>query len=149
MNTASHLFDQFAERLNKLERRNRRLTGMLVLLLVVGGLVLLGAAQTAKRQSSEMESLVLRDSAGKERARLEIGKEGPTLQFLNDRGQTLATVGTSKDALLLRLFDRNGRLQTGVALEQDGVALVTYDRDGQLQRGRGALLVTNGVFDRD
>ena len=58
-------------------------------------------------------------------------------------------MGTSKDALLLRLFDKNGHLQTGLALEQDGVALVTYDSDGQLQRGRGALLVTNGVFDRD
>ena len=149
MNTASHPFDQFAERLDKLERRNRRLTGMLVLLLVAGGLVLLGAAQKAERQSSEMESFVLRDSAGKERARLAIGKEGPALQFLNERGQTLATVGTSNDALLLRLFDRNGHLQTGVALEQDGVALVNYDSDGQLQRGRGALLVTNGVFGRD
>ena len=149
MNTASHPFDQFAERLNKLERRNRRLTSMRVLLLVAGGLVLLGAAQKAKRQSSEMESFVLRDSAGKERARLAIGKEGPALQFLNERGQTLATVGTSNDALLLRLFDRNGHLQTGVALEQDGVALVNYDSDGQLQRGRGALLVTNGVFGRD
>jgi len=149
MNTASHPFDQFAERLDKLERRNRRLTGVLVLLLVARGLVLLGAAQNAEGQSSEMESLVLRDSAGKERARLEIGEEGPTLQFLNDRGQALATVGTSNDALLLRLFDRNGHLQTGVAVEQDGVALVNYDSDGQLQRGRGALLVTNGVFGRD
>ena len=62
MNTASYPFDQFAERLNILERRNRRLTSMLVLLLVAGGLVLLGAAQKAERQSSE--SLVLRDSAG-------------------------------------------------------------------------------------
>ena len=149
MNTASHPFDQFAERLNKLERRNRRLTSMLVLLLVAGGLVLLVAAQKAERQSSEMESFVLRDSAGKERARLEVGKEGPALQFLTERGQPLATVGTSKHALLLRLFDRNGHLQTGVALEQDGVALVNYDSDGQLQRGRGALLVTNGVFGRD
>jgi hypothetical protein len=148
MNTASHPLDQFAERLNKLERRNRRLTGLLVMMLVAGGLVVLGAAQKANRQSSEMESFVLRDSAGKERARLEIGKEGPVLQFLNDRGQALATVGTSKDALLLRLFDRNGHMQTGLAVEQDGVALVTHDSDGQLQRGRGALLVTNGVFGR-
>jgi hypothetical protein len=146
MNTTSHPFDQFAERLNKLERRNRQLTGMLVLLLVAGGLVLLGAAQKAKRQSSEMELFILRDSAGKERARLEMGKEGPALQFLNDQGQTLAAVGTSKEALLLRLFNRNGHLQTGVALEQDGVALVNYDKDGQLQSGRGALLVTNGLF---
>ena len=149
MNTASHPFDQFAERLDKLECRNRQLTSMLVLLLVAGGLVLLGAAQKAERQSSEMESFVLRDNAGKERARLEVGKDGPALQFLNDRGQPLAAVGTSKDALLMRLFDRNGHLQTGVALEQDGVALVNYDSDGQLQRGRGALLVTNGVFGRD
>jgi hypothetical protein len=149
MNIALHPFDQFAERLDKLERRNRRLTGMLVLLLVAGGLVLLGAAQKPKRQSSDMESFVLRDSAGKERARLEMGKEGPALQFLNEKGQTLATVATGKDALLLRLFDRNGHLQTGVSLEKDGVALVNYDRDGQLQRGRGALLFTNGVFARD
>src|SRR5438445_84117 len=90
MNPTSHPFDQFAERLEKLERRNRRLTSVLVLLLVAGGLVLLGAAQKAERQSSDMESFVLRDSAGKERARLAIGKEGPALQFLNDRGQPLA-----------------------------------------------------------
>jgi hypothetical protein len=80
---------------------------------------------------------------------LEVGKEGPAFQFFNDRGQTLATVGTSKDALLLRLFDRDGQLQTGVALEKDGVALVTYDSDGRLQRGRGALLLTNGVLSRN
>ena len=148
MNTPSLPFDQFAERLDKLERRNRRLTSVLVLLLVAGGLVLLGAAEKAKGHPSEMESFVLRDSAGKERARLEMGKEGPVLQFLNDRGQPLATVGTGKDALLLRLFDRNGYLRTGIALEQDGVALVTYDSDGQLERGRGAVLETNGVFGR-
>ncbi len=148
MNTPSLPFDQFAERLDKLERRNRPLTSVLVLLLVAGGLVLLGAAEKAKRQSSDMESFVLRDSAGKERARLEMGKEGPVLQFLNDRGQPLATVGTGKDALLLRLYDRNGYLRTGIALEQDGVALVTYDGDGQLERGRGAVLETNGVFGR-
>jgi hypothetical protein len=122
---------------------------LLVLLLIAGGLVLLGAAQKAKPQSTEMESFVLRDSAGKERARLGVGKEGPALQFLNDRGQTLASVGTSKDALLLRLFDGNGHLQTGIAVEKDGVALVTYDSDGRLQRGRGALLLSNGLLARD
>jgi hypothetical protein len=95
MNTASHPFDQFAERLDKLERRNRRLTSVLVLLLVAGGLVLLGAAQKAERQSSEMESFVLRDSAGKERARLAIGKEGPALQFRKPESHSNKTVSPS------------------------------------------------------
>jgi hypothetical protein len=137
------------ERLNKLERQNRQLTLILVSLLVVGGLVLLSAAQKTKPQSGDTEKLVLRDGAGKERARLEMGKHGPLLQFFDDRGRPLASMGTSQDALVLRLFNTRGRLQTGVALEQDGVALVNVDRDGQLQRGRGALLITNGGFDRE
>src|SRR5438128_2057508 len=104
MTTASDSFSQVADRLNRLERRNRQLGFILVFLLAVGGVVLLGAAQGGQRPSSETETLVLRDGAGKARARLELGKEGPVLQFLDDRGRPQAMLGTSQDALVLRLF---------------------------------------------
>src|SRR5262249_32507855 len=148
MNTASNSFDQMVDRLNKLERRNRQLGLIVVCVLALGGVVLLSAAQEARRPSVSPDTLVLRDGAGAARARLEIGKGGPVLQFLDGQGRPLGTLGTSQDALVLGLVGQDGRVQTGISLERDGVALVSYDRVGQLQRGQNALLQTSGVFAR-
>jgi hypothetical protein len=148
MNATPDSFKQMADRLNKLERRNRQLGLLLVGLTVLGGVVLLSAAEGAKQSSSEADTLILRDGAGKARARLEIGKDGPVLQFLDDHGRPRATLGTSDRAVMLRLFNQTGQFQTGIALEPDGVALACYDGRGNLQTGRAALLETGGVFVR-
>jgi hypothetical protein len=149
MDTTPDAINAMAERLNKLERRNRQLGLLLVGLVVAGGVVLLSAAQGAKQPSSETGALVLRDNAGKTRARLEMAKDGPVLQFLDERGRPSGALGTSDRAIVLRLFSQTGQFQTGVALERDGVALAYYDRDGKLQTGRAAVLETGGVFVRD
>ena len=149
MNTASEVFNQMADRLNKLERRNRQLGLVLVCLMAVGGVLLLSGATDARHRSGETETFVLRDGAGAVRARLEMGKDGPVLQLLDAHGRPLGTLGTSQDALVLGLVGQDGRLQTGIALERGGVALMTTNRDGQLQTGQAALLQTSGVFGRN
>jgi hypothetical protein len=147
MNASS--LDQLAERLNQLERRNRWLGRILVCLLAAGGVGLLGAAQGAGGQTTASDALVLRDGAGKERARLEMARQGPVLRFLDEQGKSVAVLGTEQDALVLRLFDKRGRVQTGFALEPDGIACVTRDGNGVTQTGGKALLETNGLFARD
>ena len=138
MDTQIHSLDQLADRLNKLERQNRRLKQFGGCLLAVMGLALLSAAQ---RQSPiEAGQLVLRSGAGKDRARQEM------LRFLDENGRNVATMGISRGALLVQLWDEAGRVQTGWALQRDGVALVCHDTDGTLQTGRTALLQTAGVF---
>jgi hypothetical protein len=143
MNTQIHSLDQLADRLNKLERQNRRLKQFGGCLLVVMGLVLLGAAQ--RQSPAQANELVLR-SGGKDRARLEIIRGDPTLRFLDENGRNVATLGTSRGALVVQLWDEAGRVQTGWAVQRDGIALVCHDRDGTLQTGRTAILQTAGVF---
>ena len=148
MNATSDSLKEMADRLSKLERRNRQMGFLLVGLLAVGAVVLLSAAHGAWQSPNETDTLILRDGAGKARARLEIGKQGPVLRFLDERGRAHATLGTRDDAVVLRLFNRNGRFQAGIALERDGIALACYDADGNLQTGRAAVLETGGVFVR-
>lgn len=144
MSTQIHSLDQLADRLNKLECQNRRLKQFGGCLLVIMGLVLLGAAQ---RQSPvEANQLVLRSAGGKDRARLEIAKGDPMLRFLDENGRNVATMGINRGVLLVQLWDEAGRVQTGWALQSDGVALICHDSDGTLQTGRTAILQTAGVF---
>jgi hypothetical protein len=144
MSIQIHSLDQLADRLNKLERQNRRLKQFGGCLLVVMGLVLLGAAQ--RQSPAQATELVLRNAEGKDRARLEIAKGDPMLRFLDENGRNVATMGISRGVLVVQLWDEAGRVQTGWALQGDGVALVCHDSDGTLQTGRNALLQTAGVF---
>jgi hypothetical protein len=147
MNADNDSLAQIGERLNKLERQNRRLRLMVVCLLVLGGVGVLTGADEGKRRPLDTETLVLRDADGKARARLEVGKQGAVLRFLDDQGGELANLGTTRrGSLQLRLLNRDGGLQTGVGLQRDGVALVYYDQDGNVQSGRNALLLGIGEF---
>jgi|SRR6516225_6859551 hypothetical protein len=144
MSTPIHSLEQLADRLNKLERQNRRLKQFGGCLVAFMGLVLLGAAQ---RQSPAPPSeFVLRNAEGKDRARLEIARGDPMLRFLDGNGRSVATMGLSGGVLRLQLWDQAGRVQTGLALQNDGIALVCHDGDGTLQMGRTAILQTPGVF---
>jgi hypothetical protein len=148
MDPTSPSLGQLAERLNRLERHNRWLARSLICLLVLCGVGLLGAAQGVPGQTTGNEPLVLRDGAGKVRARFESGPEGTVLRFLDDQGKPLASMVAGQDALVLRYFNKKGQFQTGIALQSDGIALVSHDGDGKLQTARAALLETSGVFGR-
>lgn len=51
---------------------------------------------------------MLTDANGKPRARLEVGKEGPALSFLDASGSTTASTGMKNDNLELRLYGSQG-----------------------------------------
>lgn len=140
---------QLSDRLEKLERQNRRLRQMLLAILVVTGTGWLLAADKPNLQPITTEKLTLRDASGKTRALLEVGADGPILRFLDAKGKDLATLSTTPDAVLFQFFGGGTRLRSGLALEKDGVALVYYNRDGNLQSGRNAMLMGSGVFPSD
>jgi hypothetical protein len=138
--------DQFLARFNRLERQYRRLRIVTVCLLILPGVIFLAAAAKKKPEPIETDKLVLRDSAGKTRAQLEMTKEGPMLRFLDDRGSDVASLGITNEALVLRNFDKGGGFQSGLALQRDGVALLCFDKGGRPITGQNAILLSGGVF---
>ena len=63
------------QRLEKLEKQNRRLKCLGVALTVCCSIGVLAAAQPAREKADDFEQFVLRDKAGKQRATFEVGKE--------------------------------------------------------------------------
>jgi hypothetical protein len=142
MNAASS--DLLVERLNALERQNRRLARVLVLVLVAGGVGLLAGA----RGSGDPVAFALKDADGRTRAQLQMAKNGPVLQFMNEQGNPVASVGLNQDTLCLRLVNKDARFVSGMSLEQEGVAFA-YAGSGPMQTGRSAILETAGRFARE
>jgi hypothetical protein len=146
MTSAAQTLERLTERLNQLERHNRRLRRCLVGLLAAAGVLILAAAQNSKPQAIETDRIVLRDAAGKVRGTWTVGDEGPMLQFLDADGGSMGTLTATPRGFAMRYFDRTKRLQSGVGLQPEGVAVVHYERDGTVQTGRNALLLSTGMF---
>ncbi len=141
-----------AQRVEKLEKANRRLklAGVLALALV-GCLLLLGVA--SPKRTVEAEKFLLRDANGKIRASLDVvGLEGPMLFLLDANEDMRVTPSTGLGGAALRFFDANEKVQVILAagLEEPtlilthangkGGALLTVDREGP----KFALLDANG-----
>lgn len=123
--------DTLAQRLERVERENRSLRRVGVLMLV-GVAALLIAAQATANRVVEAEKFVVRDASGKIRAEL----------------------GTPPDGrVALTLFDRDGGLRVELRVLTNGrVGLLLYDKNG---KSRAALRVLAeggpvlGLFDKD
>jgi hypothetical protein len=139
-------FELLTQRVDRLERQNRWLRRLLGCIFGAASAILLIAAQKEKLQTVETDKFVLRDANGKARFQMEVGKEGPLLRFLDERGTDVATLGGVADAMVMRFFEPRNRLTSGLALQKNGVALVYYDRDGKAQTGRNAILLGTGIF---
>lgn len=149
MTESTPTLSQLSDRLEKLERQNRRLRQLLFAVASVSMIGWLMAAQKPKSQPAAVEKLALHDATGTTRALLEVGTDGPILRFLDTKGKEQASLGTAPDAFLLQFFGGGTHVRSGLALQGDGVALVYYDRAGKLQSGRNALLLGPGVFPAD
>ena len=97
-------------RLEKVERQNRRLkrVGVVVLALAVAGMVM-GQAMPRAR-IVEAEEFVLRDAAGNVRAELVAFKDGPALTLLDENGKSRATLAVDKPGPRLSLHDENDKM---------------------------------------
>jgi hypothetical protein len=132
------------ERIEKLERQNRRWKQIALLCVIaIASIVLtdrlLGQTQTPKAtkrkpaaaapaptapvvpEKIEAESFVLKDSSGRTRADLAMGGTGPTLRFLDQNGSALITIslndGTPSGPLLL-LSDADHHSSLAMSVQQ-------------------------------
>jgi len=132
------------QRLEQLERENRRLKLAGMIVVVLGGATLLWILGQLVGRTVEARRFILRDSGGEKRAEIAIGSEGMAGLWLYDKNgkfrATLTVTGAGTPDLVL--YDENGRNRAefgllpdsspGLALsEQGGVAsvgiLVTQD----------------------
>jgi len=119
-------------RLEKVEQQNRKLkmVGVVVLGLAVAGMVMGQAMPRA--QIVEAEGFVLKDAAGKVRAKLNVGKDGPGLT-LADENKPRAGLNLFKDGVMLDLYDENGKIRVGLYVIKEGPGLVLHDENGKFQ----------------
>ena len=119
-------------RLEKVEQQNRRLktVGIVVLALAVAGMVM-GQAMPRAR-IVEAEGFVLKDGAGKVRAKLYVvGKDGPGLALLDENGKDRAWLGVGKYGPRLTVYDENGKDRVGLGVSKYGAGLTVYDENGK------------------
>ncbi len=98
------------ERLNRLERENRRLKRAGgVVLGVIAALLLMG--HVVGEKVVEAERFVLLDSSGQPRAVLAVAKGGSGLYLYDNKGKLRAgLVGGTADETGLTLYHKNGKL---------------------------------------
>ena len=127
------------QRLDRLERENRRLkrVGFLVAIGIAAA-VLMGQARTAGRVV-EAEKFLLRDPSGKPRAQLAVradGTSGLALYARDGKPRAGLTVGADGSASP-RLNDRDEKNRAVLGVAADGrAAMGLFDRDGKLIWGK-------------
>jgi hypothetical protein len=153
MNSQPNTFENFHDRILKLEKQNRRLKQCGVAVLIIPALVLvMGQAPVTKQDTSikaiEATEFILRDSNGKVRARLSAdagrGKlSETTLEFFDNTGLSKLTLTSGPVVPLLaipggfvQLDDAHGKGRT--ILSSAGIEL-----RGDSEKLRGALEVND------
>jgi hypothetical protein len=127
------------ERLEKLERQNRRMKlAGLGAMVIAGAFVLMGQA-SGPRTPPEVraKSFVLVDANGETRARLYMSAsgKGPELDLLDAKGNERLTL----DGPGLTLYDVNGKLRAVLAAGSNGTALQLDDANGKVRAHLGVL----------
>jgi hypothetical protein len=122
------------ERLEKLERQNRRMKlAGLGAMVIAGAFVLMGQA-SGPRTPSEVraKSFVLVDANGETRARLYMSASanGPELTLLDAKGNERLTLYGPPIGPTLALSDANGEVRAGLAVTSDRPWLTLYDAKG-------------------
>lgn len=121
------------DRVEALERRNRRLAlAGGALLLVLGALLTTGQARPAAR-AVEAERFVVKDGRGRPRAMLGVDGDVAALNLYDREGRARAALQVAADGTSrLGFFDRDGKNRVLLDVAGDGVSTVGfYDREGK------------------
>jgi len=115
MNSEPNTLDEIRDRVLKLERQNRRLKQLGVAVLIIPAVLLL-MGQAPSKKTVEANEFILRDDAGKIRAKLWMstanenlpdsnfrGKPSPTLALFNEQGKITVAVKAGLDTTSLPL----------------------------------------------
>ena len=115
-----------SNRLETLERENRRLK-------VVGSVVLLGAAgalcmglTAAPSKKLETEAIVIKDARGKTQAILSAGDEGPALTLMDKNGKLRLNIDVSHEGPGLDLLDDRESPRAQLMVTEDQGPLLNF-----------------------
>ena len=114
------------ERLEKVERQNRRMkqAGVAILVCCIAALVM-GQASPNSR-ILDAEELIIRDKAGNIRAMLSVSEKGPSLYLSGAKGNPLVMLSVSEKGPSLYLSDANGKLRVSLSVSGKGPSLNLY-----------------------
>lgn len=117
------------ERLEKLEKQNRRLKRAgLVVMVLAGATLLIGQAKP--QWKVEAERFVLMDANGKVRAELGMAVHGPHLAFYDEAGTRRAVLGIVQKGPGLFFLDTTQKRRVAMGLAEKGPVLFFFDEDG-------------------
>ena len=74
--------------------------------------------------------VVVEDNAGKTRAELDVGNEGPALVLLDEKGNRCAALGVTKKGPALFWTDKSGTVRVWLTVAQEGPMLKLWDEKG-------------------
>jgi hypothetical protein len=140
------------ERLERLEKQNRRLKSAAALFIIFTSSLVLMSAAGHKGRTVEARQVVLKDDEGNTRAILGMRSAGPgiTLYDANgDKVQALLTV--LQTGPVLGLYDADGTTRVLLGVTPKGATLTFNDAEGKLRGGIGFSGDAQNVtfFDRD
>jgi hypothetical protein len=116
-------------RVEKLERQNKRIKQIGILLLVLAGSIFVMGQARAVR-SIESTKFVLKNAKGKKRAELGFRLDGPELAFYDDKEKTLLSIGLLEDGPSLLVWDSQGKKMASFGLTLTGPMLSLSDQNG-------------------
>ncbi len=130
--------DATAERLDRLERTNRRLVAA-VSVFASFALVAIGIGATRKdARSLDAERIILRDPSGTIRARLSADESGPSLIFLDNDGAERLRIQTPDDGPSLMTLttsqEARPKRAVGFRMTKDGWATLSFLDGGEQER---------------
>ena len=119
-------------RLERLEKQNRRFKqiGALALILV-GSVLLMGQAPITR--TVEANEFIVKDANGKQRASLGLFGNQPTLSLFGESGKVQAALSVVAGFPSLILSDASGELRAMLGVRPDGQELALYDANGKLR----------------
>ena len=123
----------FVRRLDKLERQNRRLRqGVALILTILGTLLLI--AQSSPKRTVEAEEFILRDAAGRIRAKLGMWTAEPSFALYDSAGRAKVLMDGNGPAV--HLSDANAIPRLSIMVDESGAGFSVSDTRGRL---RGVL----------
>jgi hypothetical protein len=127
------------ERLEGLERQNRRLKQTLaVAFVLLGSLFFMGAGK--KGHVVQATEFLLKDADGRVRAALRMGSAGAYLAFYNSDGKAArGLLGVLPSGPALGLYDGKGKTRVSLGLTEKGANLTFHDSDEKLRAELGML----------
>lgn len=139
---AEPTLNSLAQRLDRVERENRRMNRACAAILGgIAALVLMGQASQRGR-TVEAEQFILKDANGVTRTELHTLPDGsPTLRMLDKDGSIRIAIGIASDgSAAFGLRSREGKGLTALAMKPDGSAGLGFsDSHGRIRAGLEAL----------